>query len=313
MILGGVASLITEQAQAQNWSVPLQRGARGSAWCVCRTSGTSPHIGQDWNASGAEIPVAIEDGNVQSTTFGSTCGVSLNYTDEYGSSWRYVHLNQGEGIPANGTRVVSGARIGTISRYPLTGCGNGAHLHLERRSAGFFRDSPASRSCEAGPEACNYNPNSPFPALANTQTELQSYEEPVNLTAAKTPQAGCKIPVADYPIETLNVGALSSGLTALVSAQPDRANGVNHLLASAALKGNDANSCGPAGCLADWSLYAEVGKGQYARVFFDNSVRGQKLQRVAEEQFCALTAASRYVVKATTLSGETLWQEAMVN
>lgn len=302
----------TPTAEA-HWSYPLQNGSRGSAWCVCRSIGTSPHIGQDWTASGTtKYPLAVEGGKVTSTGLASSsCGYYTYYTDRFGGLWRYLHLNN-SGRVAAGTTLVGGNRLGYISAYPTSGCGTGPHLHLERRSAGYWGDRPVYKSCEAGPEACYYNPNKPsFSKLATlSDTSARNYDEPVTLTVNRTEQAGCKLAVAEYPMQTLTVGQLSPQLKVSLAFNADKVNRVSHIAASAQLANNAGNACTGGGCLSDWTLYADLGEGIYARVFYDNAVRGQKVERLSEEGFCAIPSAKRYLVRATTLDGKTLWQEA---
>jgi hypothetical protein len=96
-----------------DYTVPLANGIAGSAWCVCRTVGTSPHIGQDWNANGTETSVAIANGSIVDKTFSTTCGHTLTVRDSGGADWIYRHLNSNS--LQIGNAVTKGQTLGTHS------------------------------------------------------------------------------------------------------------------------------------------------------------------------------------------------------
>jgi murein DD-endopeptidase MepM/ murein hydrolase activator NlpD len=150
---------------SQNFSdfvFPLIGGFFGDAWCKCRDIGTSPHIGQDINADGQEISVAVSDGTVDEISFQSSCGYAVTFKDSLGASWIYRHLNK----PTfdRGDKIKAGQKIGSHSSYPTSGCGTGPHLHLERRSAGLHsgtgegQSSERTKSCQYGARTCYFDP-----------------------------------------------------------------------------------------------------------------------------------------------------------
>lgn len=315
--LKGFAVILTAMAassaaQAETWAVPLKGGARGSAWCVCRSIGTSPHIGQDWTKSGAKEAVAIQTGRIMELDFSSTCGYLATFVDAHNNRWRYVHLNRPS--VATDTRVTRGNTLASISSYPTSSCGTGPHLHLERRSAGYWGDSPSGKTCDAGFETCYYNPNKPFAARAaggdeSDDADLIDYTDTARLDVAdKGADAACTRDPALYPTESFTVPSTDRALVATVRLADMNA-GTAAIAANAALADNPLNDCGKGECLTDWALYAQRSDGRFARVFYDNAVRGTALERVAEERFCAPTGASRYVVRATGLSGRSYWQD----
>lgn len=308
---------IAPLAQAETWAAPLKGGARGSAWCVCRSIGTSPHIGQDWTKSGAKEAVAIQTGRIMELDFSSSCGYLATFVDAHNTRWRYVHLNKPS--VATDTRVTRGNTLATISSYPTSSCGTGPHLHLERRSAGYWGDSPSGKTCDAGFETCYFNPNSAFAArTADTATtdeaELISYADTTRYDVAdRGADASCQRDPTLYPSESLVVPEADAKLA--VSIQLAR-NGTDRpalIQGQASLGGNTANDCGKGECLVDWTLYAQTASGTFARVFHDSAVRGVPLARVSEERFCAPQDARRFVVRATGLSGQTYWQETRAN
>jgi hypothetical protein len=180
---------------ANNYTKPLANGIAGGggqAWCVCRDVGTSPHVGQDWNASGAENSVAIANGSVTNKSFSSTCGHAVTVRDSGGADWIYRHLNANS--LTVGQSVAKGQFLGAHSAYPTSSCGTGPHLHIERRSAGAFADSARFKSCEAGPEACNYNPNSPFETTATMKAPV----EDMTVTGESITASTCRVEPARF-------------------------------------------------------------------------------------------------------------------
>ncbi len=286
---GGTLSYVT----------PMPNGVAYSgdfSWCACRTIGTSPHIGQDWNADGAETSRAVADGTFVDKTFVAGCGHYLLLEDASGARWRYLHLN------ANnwqiGDTITKGQMIGTHSDYPIPGqCGSGPHLHFERRTAGGFRDNEVFKTCQFGTSSCNYDPNKPFPGAgtvtpkfsANSLTDLVT-EKPaaafiVPVTASSA--GACRRDPSNYA--SVNVKALgdyqirSSGLN--VAHAVARAGAFTQLAISAALSENVANQCGSRNCLVSWQVLAETSQG-LKRLFFDASLRNRKAQAINAEQLC---------------------------
>lgn len=166
-----------------NYIWPQPGSDLGSAWCVCRSIGTSPHIGQDFVQFGAKRAVAVESGRIISSTFSASCGHIVQFQDDTGATWRYVHLNQpGFGV---GARLSAGQKIADISAYPRSGCGTGPHLHFERRSAGGFNDSSVGKSCQNGFRTCHFDPIKPWRNNRNGGSEpILSRAETASVTTA---------------------------------------------------------------------------------------------------------------------------------
>ncbi len=285
------------------YDTPMPNGVAyngGFAWCVCRDIGTSPHIGQDWNAPGAESSRAVANATVVDKTFVTGCGHYLLIEDTSGARWRYLHLN------ANnwqiGDTMTKGQFIGNHGDYPIVGqCGSGPHLHLERRSAGGFNDNETFKTCQTGTKSCNFNPNTPFPG-AGTVTPARAPIELVSEVAAsafivpvQAATAGiCRNDPADYAAvsdATLKAYQLKgSGLN--VSRSTAKSAGYKQLSLSAGLSDNESNSCGAGkNCLLSWQVVAETASG-LKRVFFDASLRNRKAQVINAEQLCLPTDAT---------------------
>jgi murein DD-endopeptidase MepM/ murein hydrolase activator NlpD len=289
---GGTLSYVT----------PMPNGVAYSgdfSWCACRTIGTSPHIGQDWNADTAETSRAVADGTFVDKTFVSGCGHYLLLEDASGARWRYLHLN------ANpwqiGDTIAKGQMIGTHSDYPIPGqCGSGPHLHFERRTAGGFRDSEVFKTCQFGTSSCNYDPNKPFPgagtvtpklgtSLQNSLTDLVT-EKPVTafIVPVQASSAGaCRRDPSGYA--SVNAKTLdefqprSSGLN--VAHAASHAGAYKQLAISATLTENLSNQCSGKNCLVSWQVLAETSQG-LKRLFFDASLRNRKAQVINAEQLC---------------------------
>lgn len=136
---------------------PMTNASSGSPWCACRNIGTSPHIGLDLNGvAGNELSLALSDGTVTDVDFDRACGEIIWFEDKFGALWRYVHLDK-TGHQA-GDRFFSGQPIGVNRSYPRSGCGSGAHLHIERRSAGRHPGEETSKNCQRGRRTCYFDP-----------------------------------------------------------------------------------------------------------------------------------------------------------
>lgn len=301
-------------ASSAGYTFPLPGGVLGSGWCVCRSVGTSPHIGQDtYTSSGGMRAVAIADGVIDDRFFDAACGNFLVLKDNSGALWRYVHLNTPS--VAIGNRVTRGQQLATISTYPTSSCGTGPHLHWERRSAGAFGDSATGKDCGQGYRSCNYDPVKPFRSAK--QAGLSS---PVPLTDAAPTDTGPtdsvlpeRLCVSDpdaYPVSRNDDGpALPAADGQIrVAFAPEARMGTTVLTASAAFATNPANTCDRAAgrnCLVSWTLLAQTTDGQWHRVFHDAAVRNFPLARVADEAWCAPTGASgRYRLLFTDLAGQ---------
>ncbi|NVJ50749.1 MAG: M23 family metallopeptidase [Gammaproteobacteria bacterium] len=283
---------------APQWSFPLPGGYYTSGWCQCRNIGTSPHIGQDISRAGTKKAVAVQKGRVTSTSFSSSCGYISYVEDDFGTLWRYVHLNR----PAlnDGARVQAGQHLAYISQYPKSGCGSGAHLHFERRSAGYFNDRSTGKSCQNGYRSCYYDPIKPWRSNFSQNkvgqavaTGAANWQETLNLKPRQ-----CKVAVTDlaavkrarlaqYPVKQDNQ-------VSVTFAKQLRSNAPNVLVASAQINNNEANLCHGQRCLTQWQLVAEQASGELTSIFFHNRVRNIALVRLAEEQFCLPNDVMRY-------------------
>jgi murein DD-endopeptidase MepM/ murein hydrolase activator NlpD len=291
-----------------NYTAPLANGIAGDgdqAWCVCRNVGTSPHIGQDWNANGAENSVAIATGTIVDKTFSSTCGHTLTVRDPGGTDFLYRHLNSN--TIQIGDAVTKGQFLGGHSVYPTSSCGTGPHLHFERRSAGVFRDSEVVKTCQFGPSSCNYNPNSPFqaPALKSAQRGV----EDMTVTGVLGNKSVCRVEPARYgkvEVATLAQYAPASSSATRASAL-SLAGGVaaregRTVLNVAVAAGNNVdNVCGAGeGCLTSWSVVVETRRGEWVRVFHDGTIRNRAVALLAEEAHCLPADATGRAMILTT-------------
>lgn len=283
-----------------SYQIPMPSGLAfggGFSWCVCRDVGTSPHIGQDWNADVAEKSVALANGTIIDKFFSSACGHSLVLRDSGGAEWIYRHLNSNS-ISLN-QNVTKGQFFGNHGDYPTSGCGTGPHLHLERRSAGIFADSARFKSCEAGPEACYFDPNKPFEGKSLQMAEagdlaisdLASAVETLKPAQCRANPAGypevAGALVADYPVA-------GSAISAVVNAQP--AGDQRQLTIGAAISGNSGNSCEKGNCLRAMSVLAELQDGTLRRVLHDGNIKNRPAAILAEESNCLPPAATGKVI-----------------
>jgi hypothetical protein len=282
------------------------------SWCVCRNIGTSPHIGQDWNAPGQETSRAVADGTIMNKTFVNGCGHYVWLEDTSGAVWRYLHLN------ANnwqiGDTVVKGQQIGVHGDYPIVGqCGSGPHLHLERRSAGGFKDSEVVKTCQFGATSCNFDPNKPFPGAGTTALKrlIESVSEPraeqFVVRVREATHGHCRRDPASYPrVETSVLNDFSLATKPLAIAKSAQRSGDHTVFSvSAALAGNTDNRCAPgANCLLSWQALAETPSG-LKRMFVDASIRNRKAQIAFAEQLCLpADATGRIHVLASDFNGK---------
>ncbi len=277
------------------YETPMPNGvayAGDFSWCVCRDIGTSPHIGQDWNAPGTESSRAVADGTIVDKTFVNGCGHYLLIEDVTGARWRYLHLNANDWQIGN--TVTKGQFIANHGDFPIVGqCGSGPHLHLERRSAGGFQDNEVFNTCQFGTKSCNYNPNKPFPGAGTVSAKMADMVTEKMATAFIVPvQASTAGVCRSDPSNYASVSAkaldgflpMADGLSVDRAAHP--AGEYKQLSLSASLAGNTANQCGKGqNCLLSWQVVAETSQG-LKRVFFDASLRNRKVQVISAEQLC---------------------------
>lgn len=298
-------------APTTSWTFPMPDGGYSSAWCICRSIGTSPHIGQDVARYSGMKAVAVNSGTVIDTTFSSSCGYISYLRDDYGTLWRYVHLNKP--VVGDGQRVKAGQLIANISAYPNSSCGTGPHLHFERRSAGFFKDAATGKSCQNGYRSCYYDPIKPWragyqPPQSAKASSVTAPQPISNWNPEVQPRSSvCKIEPSDYPLIEANRlnsftpvegGVLSARLSLRSSS-----GGRQLLQLEGGFKDNSSNSCSAGQCAVQWELLGEKADGSLVQLFFENGVRDTALKRVYDESYCALPEARRYWLLVKDLRG----------
>jgi murein DD-endopeptidase MepM/ murein hydrolase activator NlpD len=287
---------VTVSGNPSGYTYPLPSGVLGSAWCACRSVGTSPHIGQDtYTTSGTMRAVAVQSGIVESITFSSSCGYFVNLRDDRGALWRYVHLNS-PGV-VQGARVTNGQQLATISSYPTSACGTGPHLHWERLSAGPFADASTGKDCGQGFRTCNYDPVKPWRTTAAsvaTVAETRSFS-PISTSApaVQAPKLACKAAPSRYArADARQFSGLPSASAAgiQVSLRYVEREGQRVAVADAGFAANRANVCdadGGRNCIVSWTLLNQTADGSWRRVFHDPATFNNAPARVAEEATCA--------------------------
>ncbi len=276
---------------------PVPGGYYTSGWCKCRNIGTSPHIGQDISRSGTKTAVAVFDGKLKSTSYSSACGYISYVEDVFGTLWRYVHLNKP--AVASGSVVKQGQHLAYLSQYPKSGCGSGAHLHFERRSAGYFKDQSTGKSCQNGYRSCYYDPIKPWRQSTTLQKSVHEVESSVNWRTSSLPESSqCKIDVAAYSNVSLQRLAQYPEINDRVNYRFNllqRDGALPRFNANAFLFGNEENLCAKGkSCLTHWQLVSESSEGELKSVFFQNRLRNVSLSREAEENICLPQNAIAY-------------------
>ena len=278
-----------------SYQIPMPSGfalGGGFAWCVCRNVGTSPHIGQDWNADVAEKSVALANGTIIDKSFSSTCGHNLVLRDTGGANWTYRHLNSN--AISVGQAVTKGQFLGNHGSYPTDDCGTGPHLHLERRSAGIFADTARFKSCEAGPEPCNFDPNKPFAAKSLQAEESGLAVSDVASEVETLKPTQCRANPAGYPevdaALLANYPLAGSGISAVAIAEA--VGDQRQLTIGAAISGNSANACKSGNCLSAISVVAELSDGTLKRVLHDGTIKNRAAAILAEEANCLPPSAT---------------------
>lgn len=329
-----------EEKQAYNllsFFFPLRDGYFGSAWCVCRSIGTSPHIGQDINADPKEeVSVAVWSGSVKEITFSAACGYILLFEDDFGGVWRYVHLNKPSGKVVEGARLKAGDVIGIHNDYPTSGCGTGAHLHIELREKGKHDSAEKDgKNCGRGWSDCFYNPRiikpgspasverkdpAPAPAAPEPGTQTAGFTGPVDdqndLTASVSadPSAGAKaqsVPAGcRADLLPSRVGQAPSLLSPapsdwIVNLQPQ---GLGFYRIEVDLPARLTHEC-PAGragpsCVARMQLYTVDTDGAWSLLADRPGLRGRDPDLTAEHRVCAWPGAQELAVVYESVSGE---------
>jgi Peptidase family M23 len=318
---------VRSQVASPDWRLPIANGFTTSDWCVCRDqipNASSPHIGWDIvNNANPMNSVAIESGKItRGPTLNGSCGWEMEITDRFSTVWYYRHMNKPS--LTNGQAVSAGQFLGIHRDYPSSGggCGNGAHLHFERLSAGFFGDSSVTKTCANGARSCNFDPRKPFPAFAKSSaitavSPLYSNApelEPAELSeAAIARNRVCRVDPKSYPVLNASTWAalppapksLKIQMSAATSSVGKYSSPV--LSARAEFIGNPKNQCvaGKQNCVVSWALYGEQANGRYARMLTDASLRNVTPVIDRQAQFCAPAQnTGRYVLVIKDLQGK---------
>jgi murein DD-endopeptidase MepM/ murein hydrolase activator NlpD len=323
-----------EATPLSEYVFPVISGDFGSMWCVCRSVGTSPHVGQDINgASGIpEVSVAMSNGVVLDVSFDSACGWSVWFEDSHQSTWRYLHLNQPR--VRVGQVVARGQALGAHADYPQASCGTGPHLHLERRSPGVHGSPEEFRSCQYGRSSCYYNPK----VLIEQARVLRSEREARDVAAAeaKTVFASASLSLSEPSgIEPLarhlnlesgsavqaraedlpGVGSYDSCLRRLRPAwiEPDDAGEIlglpelrsmdvqvnfrlnRDVLSFSIVAGaNPENRCATGDCIESWQLFGEDESGRLLQILSVPGSRDVPLNLSAERGVCLGSGVSNW-------------------
>jgi hypothetical protein len=315
---------VRSQVASPDWRLPVPNGFTSSDWCVCRDqlpNATSPHIGWDLvNNANPITSLAIESGKItRGPTLNGVCGWELEITDRFNTIWYYRHMNKPN--LSNGQSVTAGQSLGVHRDYPEPGCGNGAHLHFERLSAGFFGDSSVTKTCANGARSCNFDPRKPFPAFAKSAAANVSplysnapVAEAVELSREDIARNRvCRVDPRSYPeVDGQAFSSLASvpknlkiEMSAAIASVGNYSSPV--LSARAEFIGNPKNQCiaGKNNCVVSWTLYAERKNGNYARMLSDASLRNVTPVIDRQAQFCApVENTGRYVLVMKDLQGK---------
>ncbi len=287
----------------KDYLFPVMRGVKGSAWCACRSVGTSPHVGIDLNAaSGQETSVAMSNGRVVDVTYDSACGWILWLEDSHRAKWRFVHLNKPE--VRTGDIVKRGQILGHHSQYPKGGCGTGPHLHLERRSAGTHGSSEEFRTCQYGRSSCYYNPVS----LIENGLVIRSESERQSVVAQSAAAAKQSLNFGEEPavakalrscVSELGSWDVPNTLAAAVKNTPTNDEVIAEHFATfnepvslaVFVEGNRENVCSDAElqqpCVESWQLFSEE-KGGNLKMHLSVSGSGSAFAGVRSEDALCL-------------------------
>lgn len=315
---------------------PVVSGTFGSAWCTCRSIGTSPHVGQDIidNGVGSQRSIAMSNGQVVGMTFDSACGWRVQFKDSMGAVWHYVHLNKP--FVAESQIVPRGTVLGINGDYPTAGCGSGPHLHLERRSPGVFGSPEEFRTCQYGATTCYYNPRSPIEAAMVIRSESARSavvaESPLDASATSTfsLDAGgqqtsfearslfddinkCKLKLAGRGGDSspsIVAGAMSRELEVADLKVQAADSGWSRLSFKIGLRSNEANRCdGEGNCIVSWTAY-RMEKGRRAAILGGVGTSGQRISMEPEQGICVEQASAelplQFLFEAETRSGKIL-------
>ena len=323
---------------------PVVSGSFGSAWCTCRGIGTSPHVGQDIidGGVGTQRSIAMSNGQIVGMSFDSSCGWRVQFKDSMGSIWHYVHLNKH--LVSESQIVPRGTVLGVNSDYPKAGCGSGPHLHLERRSPGFYGSAEEFRTCQYGATSCYYNPKPPIERATVVQSESARAaivaESPLSSPPTSTfsldslgetrsfealplldDSNKCRMKLVEGQSEEgkRESSALNSGELEVTgfAAQPADS-GWLKLNFAVGLRSNKANICDSAkptaksakpDCIVSWTAY-RMGQNRRVAILGGVGTAGQKINVTQEQGLCVkkdyAAGKQRIVFEVETRSGKRL-------
>lgn len=306
-------------AGVPKYTYPVPSGYSTSQWCVCRSIGTSPHIGQDFVNNDSVIhSVAVKRGTISSVQYNGSCGYEVQLRDETGAIWRYLHLNPPRSSLTVGSKVEAGTLIGYHSTYPTEGCGLGAHLHMERLTAGGFKDSPGGANCNNRFGSCNYDPYKPWRnqglgladgdiSIDGKILELDPIEKVTGKTCRETKNDGL-----DESTLKAEIGATIKNTDALtVDSTLQTIDGHKVLVSAAKLSANPENNCNNGNdCLVQWRVYAKAADGKLKKIVQDQSIRNTSAQIMLEHMYCIEPSSTpNLIVVAKTSSGKWVQKE----
>jgi hypothetical protein len=310
----------------QEFMKPLVAQKITSEWCQCRDEMeglSSPHIGVDLVSDLNPMnSIAMSNGRVESVNLVSeSCGYEVFFLDSAGARWRFLHLDKPNLIP--GQAVAKGEIMGLHSSYPkqIPGtkpCGLGAHLHIERHSAGGFGGEAAEKTCRSGRRLCRFDPQAPLEKMTPLGSELErervaglsrmaslSLLDPESTLIPLTFTCNVSQPTP-VPVLKVTEPSLDSGGLALEHKVIFKDYGINKYSFSVSnfLKGNPENICdeGKAKeCIVRWELQFKDSEERWLRAFADQSVRNVEMRVSLESHFCMpKTTSPEYKIVALT-------------
>jgi Peptidase family M23 len=301
------------------YTYPVPSGYSTSTWCVCRSVGTSPHIGHDFVNNDPVInSVAVRRGTISNVQFNGSCGWEVQLRDETGATWRYLHLNAPRNSLYVGAKVEAGTHIGSHSQYPSPGCGTGPHLHLERLSAGGFKDQPGGATCDFRYGSCNYDPYKPWKngglRLADGDTAIDSKItelDPIAEVKGKTCRNNSNEVISESALSS-ELGKISDdGNQLSTSASTQKVDSQRVIVAATSLGDNSENVCAnDKECLVQWRVYEKLPNGELKKIMQDQAIRNIVPRVQLDHMFCASqTENNNLVILAKSSAGTWLRKE----
>lgn len=321
-----------EDLELTDYRWPVPEGPPTSVWCECRKGGSSPHIGKDFktNENPNKQSIATNNGIVISAAraINPNCGYVVWLVDAGGALWRYVHLDKPK-LKA-GDVLSAGDVVGVHTMYPNTAskknrsCGLGQHLHLDRYTAGKFKDEEKFRTCQKGEQSCNYNPDhakdpeklSGSTSLSLTvehdshdfvKEEVYQYEN-----SQQAPESVCSAyQPAPERVEALPVASNSEVSLSVDFKTSAAVSGEKILNVQIWLKkssgDNKENNCGlnnSQECIISWNVLTSSDEKNWNLIYEDESVRNVDVWLDWQTSYCSKD--NQYTIVANTNKGNTV-------